>query len=80
MGLFCLYLVYRLSVRRKKKLSKSSPQPIQSNSANSEGPLDPQHERDQLGIQHDRLTYKFRGLDFKLTGVEHARVVNEILA
>jgi hypothetical protein len=33
----------------------------------------------QLGIQHDAFTYKFQGLDFKLTGVEGARVIQEIL-
>ncbi|MDX1944148.1 MAG: DUF1501 domain-containing protein [Pirellulaceae bacterium] len=33
-----------------------------------------------LGLDHQRLTYKFQGLDAKLTGVEHARVVKEILA
>ena len=33
-----------------------------------------------LGIQHDRFTYKFQGLDFKLTGVEPAKVVRDILA
>ncbi|MEZ5325231.1 MAG: DUF1501 domain-containing protein [Verrucomicrobiales bacterium] len=33
-----------------------------------------------LGIQHDRFTYKYQGLDFKLTGVEPSRVVKEILA
>jgi hypothetical protein len=33
----------------------------------------------QLGIHHDRLAYKFQGLDTKLTGVEPARVVKEIL-
>jgi hypothetical protein len=33
-----------------------------------------------LGIDHQRLTYKFQGLDFRLTGVEPARVVTEILA
>ena len=33
----------------------------------------------QLGIDHNRFTYKFQGLDFKLTGVEGARVVDEIL-
>lgn len=32
-----------------------------------------------LGIDHERFTYRFQGLDFKLTGVEEARVVNEIL-
>ena len=32
-----------------------------------------------LGIDHERLTYKFQGLDGKLTGVEESKVVNEIL-
>ncbi len=34
----------------------------------------------QLGINHDRFVYAFKGLDQRLTGVEEARVVNEILA
>ncbi|MGV3532963.1 MAG: DUF1501 domain-containing protein [Chthoniobacteraceae bacterium] len=33
-----------------------------------------------LGIEHHRLTYKFQGLDVKLTGVEAANVVKGILA
>ena len=33
----------------------------------------------QLGVDHNRLTYKFQGLDFKLTGVEGAKVVKDIL-
>jgi hypothetical protein len=33
-----------------------------------------------LGIDHERLTYRFSGLDFRLTGVEPARVVKEIVA
>ncbi|QOV88680.1 DUF1501 domain-containing protein [Humisphaera borealis] len=33
-----------------------------------------------LGIDHERLIYRFQGLDFKLTGVEPARVVKDILA
>lgn len=33
-----------------------------------------------LGIDHDRFTYKFQGLDFKLTGVEEAHVVKDILS
>ena len=33
----------------------------------------------QLGINHNRLTVKFRGLDHKLTGVEEAHVVRDIL-
>jgi uncharacterized protein DUF1501 len=48
---------------------------------------DPVHVRDFhatilhcLGIDHERLTYPFRGLDVKLTGVEKARVVRELLA
>lgn len=34
----------------------------------------------QLGINHELLTFKSQGLDFRLTGVEEARVVKEILA
>ncbi len=34
----------------------------------------------QLGIDHNRLTFSYQGLDQKLTGVEPARVVKEILA
>ncbi|MBX7169258.1 MAG: DUF1501 domain-containing protein, partial [Pirellulales bacterium] len=33
-----------------------------------------------LGIDHARFTYKYQGLDNRLTGVEPARVVSEILA
>ncbi len=34
-----------------------------------------------LGIDHERLTFKFQGLDHRLTGVEEkARIVSEILA
>jgi hypothetical protein len=33
----------------------------------------------QLGIDHRRLTFKYQGLDQRLTGVEPARVVREIL-
>lgn len=33
-----------------------------------------------LGIDHETLVYPFRGLEAKLTGVEPARVVREILA
>ena len=46
----------------------------------------PVHVRDlhatvmnQLGINHETFTYRFQGLDFRLTGVEKSRVVNEIL-
>jgi hypothetical protein len=31
-----------------------------------------------LGIDHERLTYKFQGRDFRLTDI-HGRVVHEIL-
>jgi uncharacterized protein (DUF1501 family) len=34
----------------------------------------------QLGIDHKRLNYRYQGLDFRLTGVEPARVVRELLA
>jgi hypothetical protein len=47
---------------------------------------DPVHIRDmnatvlnQLGIDHERLTFKSQGLEQRLTGVEPARIVNEIL-
>ena len=34
----------------------------------------------QLGIQHDTFSVKFQGLDAKLTGVEGATVIKDILA
>jgi hypothetical protein len=34
----------------------------------------------QCGIDHERFSVKFQGLDAKLTGVEPARVVKEVLA
>lgn len=33
-----------------------------------------------LGIDHSRFTYKFQGLDQRLTGVEPSRVIHEILS
>jgi len=33
-----------------------------------------------LGIDHERLTHRFRGLEERLTGVEEARVIDRILA
>ena len=48
---------------------------------------DPVHVRDfhatvlhLLGFDHERFTYRHLGLDQKLTGVEHARVVTDLLA
>ncbi len=48
---------------------------------------DPVHVRDfhatvlhLLGFDHERFTYRHLGLDFKLTGVEPARVVTDLLA
>ncbi|MFM7166670.1 MAG: DUF1501 domain-containing protein, partial [Planctomycetaceae bacterium] len=32
-----------------------------------------------LGMDHERLVYRHQGLDFRLTGVEPARVVEGIL-
>jgi hypothetical protein len=32
-----------------------------------------------LGIDHERFAHRFQGLDFRLTGVEEARVVKQIL-
>ena len=34
----------------------------------------------QLGIDHNRLTFKYQGLEQRLTGVEPSRVVKEILS
>lgn len=33
-----------------------------------------------LGVDHEQLTYRHQGLDFRLTGVEPARVVESIIA
>jgi uncharacterized protein (DUF1501 family) len=33
-----------------------------------------------LGMQHDALTHKAQGLDFKLTGVEPCKIIKGILA
>ena len=33
-----------------------------------------------FGVDHERFTERFQGLDIRLTGVEHSRVVQEILA
>ena len=48
---------------------------------------DPVHTHDMnatilhsLGIDHEKFTFKFQGLNTKLTGVEEANVVKEILA
>ena len=48
---------------------------------------DPVHIRDfhatilhLLGFDHERLTYRFQGLDQRLTGVEPAHVIKELLA
>lgn len=48
---------------------------------------DPVHVRDLhatilhlLGIDHERLSFKFQGLDQRLTGVVPAQVVKAILA
>jgi hypothetical protein len=48
---------------------------------------DPVHIRDlhatilhQMGYDHERFTYKFQGLDQRLTGVEPSRIIQEILA
>jgi hypothetical protein len=33
-----------------------------------------------LGIDHQRLSYRFRGLHTRLTGVEEAHVVKDLLS
>jgi len=47
---------------------------------------DPVHIRDlhatllhQLGLDHNQLTFKYQGLDQKLTGVEPAKIISDIL-
>jgi Protein of unknown function (DUF1501) len=35
---------------------------------------------DRFGIGHTRFTKKFQGIDYKLTGVEPAKVVGKIIA
>ena len=47
---------------------------------------DPVHIRDlnatilnRFGVDHQQLSFKYQGLDLRLTGVEDARVVNQIL-
>ena len=34
----------------------------------------------QMGIDHERLTYRFLGLDQRLTGVEGAKVIPQLVA
>ena len=34
----------------------------------------------QLGIDHQKPTFKHQGLDFRLTGVEPCRVLKDVLA
>jgi uncharacterized protein (DUF1501 family) len=48
---------------------------------------DPMHVRDLhatilhlFGVEHDKLSFKFQGLDQRLTGTDPARVVRDILA
>ena len=48
---------------------------------------DPVHIRDfhatvlrMLGFNHERFTFRYQGLDQKLTGVEPASVIRELLA
>jgi len=48
---------------------------------------DPVHIRDfhasvlhLMGFDHEKFSYKYQGLDQRLTGVEHARVIKELLA
>ena len=34
----------------------------------------------QMGLDHERLTYRYQGLDQRLTGVEEAHVIRELIA
>ena len=49
--------------------------------------VNPVHVRDLhatllhlLGVDHQRFSYRFQGLDFRLTGVEESRLVDAIVA
>ena len=33
-----------------------------------------------LGIDHEKFTFKFQGLDFRLSGVEEAHVLRNLIA
>jgi len=33
-----------------------------------------------LGIDHERFTYRYLGLDQRLTGVDHPKVIKDLLA
>ena len=33
-----------------------------------------------MGFDHERFTYRHLGLDQRLTGVEHAKVISDLLA
>jgi hypothetical protein len=33
-----------------------------------------------LGFDHEKFTYRYAGLDFRLTGVNECKVVRELLA
>jgi len=33
-----------------------------------------------LGIDHQKFTYRYQGLDQKLTGVEEAKVLTDLIA
>ena len=48
---------------------------------------DPVHVKDLhatllhlLGVDHERFTYRYQGLDFRLTGVESSKIIHPILA
>jgi len=33
-----------------------------------------------LGVNHEKFTFKFQGLDFRLSGVEEAHVLRNLIA
>ena len=35
---------------------------------------------DRMGIDHEKLTFRYQGLDQRLTGVEEAKVIRDIIA
>ena len=64
----------RHRLRRNRRFLATTSSRTRSTSTTSTPPC-----CDLLGIDHERFTYKFQGLDFKLTGVEPSRVIRDLI-
>ena len=62
-------------LRRDRRLLATTSSRTRSTSATSTPPC-----CNLLGFDHERFTYRYQGLDQKLTGVEPAQVIKELLA